>query len=127
MRVVELPAGGVEWPKLFLVADELAAVLGNGTLRVFDVRGDDRGVVLERTGVVAAIAAGPAAIVTLDGDGLVTRWDLRGGRFSEGARIQLPAALPQDRLAASACGRFALVDGRHCTLIDLERGRLVLE
>lgn len=125
MRVVNLPTGGKAPLELFVLDSGQAVLLSGGAVRIFDIRDTEPRAVLELPGVRAVAGAG-SAIITVDGQGLVARWEQRGDRWTRTIAVQTKDLSYDGGVAASPCGRFAFVDGKRGALVDLERERIVL-
>jgi len=125
MRIIDLPAGGPHLTAPIVIDGGFAAVHG-ASFCVFDIRGAAVRAVLELPDILAATAAG-RILMTLDNQGLVTRWGFNGDRWTATARSAGIAVAGDPELRSSQSGRFAFVDGAHGLLVDLEGERIVTE
>ncbi|MCE9580794.1 MAG: hypothetical protein K8W52_47210 [Deltaproteobacteria bacterium] len=125
MRVVHV-AVAAPTTAVFLVADRFAVVLARNALRVVDVRDPAAPVGLTLHDVVHAAAVHDhPAFVTVDRLGTLARWELRGGAWAKAAAIADQRC--ERGVVASPSGRFAVLDGSHAALVDLDAGRVVTE
>lgn len=125
LQIVTLRAGGP--PESPVVLDDgFVATLSGRLLRIYDIRSSQPRLILELSGTIAIATAGNAVLV-LDDQAVLTRWDYDGERWVSAFRFQSPLLETGWGLAAAPSGRVAYIDGSRGYLVDLEGVQVVAE